>query len=203
MVPMRTDAPVPIDSRALGTLTYIRASIESSSSLAVPGMAGIVMGSIGLLAAALASIPAFAARWLEIWLLAAVAALLLGGALMARQAAQHGQTRYLGPARRFLLCLCPALLAGAALTSVMWQAGTTQLIPGTWLMLYGCAVLSASTVTAAVTMRLIATMGALFVLLGLLAFQLPLTSNALVLGAGFGVLHILFGILMGRASRGD
>jgi len=200
---MRTDAPVSIDSRALGTLIYIRTSIESASSLAVPGMAGIVMGSIGMFAAVLASIPAFSSRWLEIWLLAAVVALLLGGALMARQAAQHGQSRYLGPARKFLLCLCPALLSGAVLTFVMWQAGSTQLIPGTWLMLYGCAVLSASTVTAAVTMRLIATLGALFVLLGLFAFQLPPGSHSIVLGAGFGVLHILFGILMGRASRGD
>ena len=44
---MQTNRPVPIESRALGTLSYIRASIDAASSLAVPGLAGIVMGAIG------------------------------------------------------------------------------------------------------------------------------------------------------------
>jgi hypothetical protein len=199
---MQTESPVPIESRALGTLTYIRASIESAGSLAVPGMAGIVMGSIGVIAAVLASMPALASHWLEIWLLAAVAALGLGGAVMARQATQR-QQRYLGPVRKFLLCLCPALAAGAVLTFVMWRAGSVHLVPGPWLLLYGCAVLSASTVTSAATMRLIVVMGALFAMLGLTAFQLPPRSYTLVLGLGFGGLHLLFGILIGRASHGD
>ena len=44
--------------------------------------------------------------------------------------------------------------------------GMESLLPGTWLLLYGCAVLSASTVTMPSTMRLICIMGALFVVLG-------------------------------------
>ena len=51
--------PIPIESRALGTLAYIRASIESSGSRAVPGMAGFVMGVIGIVASVVASLP----RW--------------------------------------------------------------------------------------------------------------------------------------------
>ena len=50
-----SDVPVSIETRALGTLAYIRTSIESSGSMAVPGMAGVVMGSIGVIAAILAS----------------------------------------------------------------------------------------------------------------------------------------------------
>lgn len=199
---MQTEGPVPIESRALGTLTYIRASIESAGPLAVPGIAGIVMGIIGLVAAVLASIPSFATHWIGIWLLAAVAALMFGGALMARQTRQRRHL-YLGPVRKFLLCLCPALAAGAALTLVMWQAGVVQLIPGMWLLLYGCAVLSASTATSATTMRLIVAMGTLFVLLGLIAFALPPRHHTLILGAGFGALHLLFGILIGRATRDE
>ena len=72
------EAPTAIHSRALGTLAYIRASIESSSSMDVPGMAGIVMGLIGGLAAAVVSLPRCAPHWLEIWLFAAATALLLG-----------------------------------------------------------------------------------------------------------------------------
>jgi hypothetical protein len=200
---VRSEAPAAIESRALGTLAYIRTSIESSSSMDVPGMAGIVMGVIGVLAAIVVSQPRFAPHWLAIWLIAAAAALLFGGALVARQIARRGHTRYLGPARRFLLCLCPALLAGAVLTLVFETAGMTNIIPGMWLLLYGCAVLSASTVTIAGIARLVCLMGALFVVLGSITFTLPAGAHTTMLGLGFGVVHILFGILIGRLTHGE
>ena len=200
---MQTDRPVPIESRALGTLSYIRSSIESASALAVPGMAGIVMGCIGVGAALLTSLPSLAPHWLGIWFAAACVAFALGGTLMARQAALRGNTRYLGPFRKFLLCLCPALLAGAALTLTLSRVGMPRLIPGTWLLLYGCAVLSSSTVTVAATLRLIATMGALFVAFGLVTFELPTRLHILALGAGFGGLHLVFGFLIGRTKHVD
>ena len=200
---MQSDMPISIETRALGTLAYIRRSIDSSGSLAVPGMAGVVMGCIGIAAAAAASAPRWAASWLAIWTLAGATAFLVGGALMAREAAQSGHARYLGPVRKFLLCLCPALFAGAVLTGVLWRAGMESLIPGMWLLLYGCAVLSASTVTIQSSMRLICIMGFLFIGLGSLAFLLPASLHTLVLGLGFGVLHITFGLLLGRLSHAD
>src|SRR6202166_3073301 len=96
-IPIDSEAPAAIESRALGTLAYIRASIESSSSMHVPGMAGIVMGVIGLLAAIVVSLPRWAPHWLGMWLAAAAVAFLLGGALVARQIVQRGHARYLGP----------------------------------------------------------------------------------------------------------
>jgi hypothetical protein len=200
--PVHSETPAAIESRALGTLDYIRASIESSSSMDVPGMAGIVMGSIGVVAAIVVSLPRWAPHWLAIWLAAAAAAFVLGGALVARQIASRGRSRYLGPARKFMLCLCPSLLAGAVLTVVFATSGMTGVIPGMWLLLYGCAVLSASTVTAAGIARLICIMGILFVVLGSMTFALPAAAHTPVLGLGFGVLHILFGILIGRATHG-
>jgi len=194
--------PISIESRALGTLAYIRSSIEASSSMAVPGMAGIVMGAIGIIAAIVTSVPVGARHWLETWLVAAAVAFALGGAMMAREAAQSGHARYLGPVRKFLLCLCPALLTGAVLTFVLWRGGMTDLIPGVWLLLYGCAVLSASTVTIARTMRIICIMGALFMLLGILAFASPPSRHTLILGMGFGALHTIFGILLGQVNHG-
>lgn len=192
--------PVPIESRALGTLAYIRTSIETSSSMDVPGIAGIVMGIIGVLTAIAVSFPRVTPHWLTVWPLAAALALVLGGALVARQIVRRGRSLYLGPTRKFLLCLCPALLAGAVLTVVLATSGATLEIPGTWLLLYGCAVLSASTVTTAEIARLIAIMGALFVALGIFTFALP-RAHTLMLGLGFGVLHIVFGILIGRLSH--
>src|SRR5689334_2208484 len=141
---MPTNAPVPIESRALGTLSYIRASIDAAGSLAVPGASGIVMGMIGTTAAVLTSLPAFRNYWIEIWMIAAVTAFVLGGALMIRQATRRGTLLLSSPIRKFLLCLCPALLAGAVLTFTLWRVGMERLIPGMWLLLYGCAVISAS-----------------------------------------------------------
>jgi hypothetical protein len=195
--------PIPIESRALGTLAYIRRSIDSSGSMAVPGMAGVSMGGIGIVATIIASVPRGAAHWLQIWLVAAAVAFVVGGATMARQAAESGHARYLGPVRKFVLCLCPALFAGAVLTFILWHAGATQLIPGVWLLLYGCAVLSASTVTIARTMRLISIMGVLFMLLGMLAFVSPARVHTAILGLGFGALHSIFGVLIGRVSHGE
>jgi hypothetical protein len=199
--PISPEAPAAIESRALGTLAYIRASIESSSSLDVPGMAGIVMGVIGVLAAGVVSLPRWAAHWLDIWLAAAALAFVLGGTLVARQIAHRGRTRYLGPARKFLLCLCPALLAGAVLTLVLESAGMTAAVPGMWLLLYGCAVLSASTIIIPAVARLIIIMGSLFVALGCITFALPATAHNAMLGLGFGVLHIIFGMLIGRVTH--
>jgi hypothetical protein len=50
-------------------------------------------------------------------------------------------------------------------------------------------------------MRLLCTMGALFVALGLLAFVLPASSHMAILGLGFGVLHVVFGYLVGRSDH--
>jgi hypothetical protein len=195
----RPDNTVAIDSHALGTLNYIRASIEAAGAFAVPGIAGIAMGAVGVGTTLVASLPGLSARWLEIWLIAAIAASAIGVVLIARQPARL--MLYRGPARKFVLSLCPALLAGAVLTGVFWQEGLTSLIPGTWLLLYGCAVLSASMMTSAAMMRLIVMMGALFVVCGLVAFQLPPRWHNFTLGVGFGSLHLLFGILIGRTDR--
>jgi hypothetical protein len=89
------------------------------------------------------------------------------------------------------------------LTYFLWRTNATALIPGVWLLLYGCAVLSASTVTIARTMRLISIMGVLFMLLGLLAFVSPPRVHTAILGLGFGALHSIFGVLIGRVSYGD
>lgn len=195
---MRSNNPVAMDSHALGTLNYIRASIEAAGAFAVPGTAGIAMGMVGLAAAGFASLPALASSWLVIWLVASVLGSGLGVALIARHRSGAGLPLYRGPARRFVLCLMPALLAGAVLTAVLYTAGEQRLIPGTWLLLYGSAVLSATLLTAPAMMRLIGIMGALFVVLGGLAFEVPQQWHNLVLGGGFGALHLVFGVLIGR-----
>jgi hypothetical protein len=198
---VRREAPggntVTLEAHALGTLRYIRASIDAARLLAVPGSAGVAMGSLGLLAAVLAAQPALASRWLDIWLGAAIAAFLAGGALLIHQAVRAGSALYRGPARRFLLCLCPPLAAGAVITLALWRHGALDMIPGVWLLLYGCGVAAASTQT----IRLVGVMGLAFTVLGVGALALPPAFGNLFLGAGFGGLHLAFGILIGWTRR--
>jgi hypothetical protein len=187
-----------MDSHALGTLNYIRASIDAAGAFAVPGTAGLAMGAVGLVAAGIASIPALARYWLIIWLVAAAMAAGVGVVLVARHGSGVGLVLYRGPARRFVLCLCPALLAGGVLTAVLCQAGEARLVPGVWLLLYGCAVLTAALMTAPAMMRLIGAMGGLFVVAGALAFEVSPHWHTVILGSSFGLLHLVFGYLIGR-----
>ena len=138
---------VALNSHALGTLQYIRASIDAAGLLAVPGSAGIAMGAVGITATVLVSLKALAAHWLEIWLIAGFVAIAFGTALMTHQLVSHGTVLYRGPLRKFLMCLCPPLLVGAVLTWQLWLHAQSALIPGAWLLMYGCAVMAASTLT--------------------------------------------------------
>ena len=137
-------------------------------------------------------------------MLAGGTAFLVGGALMAREAAQSGHARYLGPVRKFLLCLCPALLAGAVLTFVLWHAGIERLLPGTWLLLYGCAVLSASTVTIREHHAAHRHHGRALRRVGISGLRACRPRYIRRFSAlGFGALHIVFGLLIGRMSHAE
>lgn len=190
---------VHIDSHAASTLRYIRASMEAAASLAVPGSAGHAMGAVGIVAAILASSSSLGSHWLLIWLTAAVVAASVGTVLVFRPASLRVLTATSNPARKFALCLFPPLFGGAVMTAVLWANGLLAVIPGTWLLFYGCGLIAASVATNAK----IAVMGALFVALGLIAFVAPAPTHSLLLGLGFGGLHVLFGFLIGRSGHGN
>jgi hypothetical protein len=194
---MQSANAVRIDSQAVATLRYIRASMDAAASVAVPGSAGIAMGSIGVLATVVSSTPGLREYWIGVWLIAAAIGGGVGFVLMTRPASLRGLSLYGTPLRKFALGLFPALIGGAAMTAVHWSSGNTHAIPGTWLLFYGCALISAS-VSAT---RMIAYMGASFVALGLAALLAPDRLEMLLLGAGFGGLHVLFGVLIGRKGH--
>ena len=194
---MPSASTVQLDSHAAATLRYIRASMESATALAVPGSTGFVSGTIGVLAAVASSIPSLQRHWLIVWLVAAFAAAAVGGALLLRQPSLSALTIGGAPIRRFAIGLLPSLFAGAVMTFVLWTNGTPRFIPGTWLLLYGCGLIAASAATA----RTIGILGGSFVLMGLLALVLPQNSQILMLGLGFGGLHILFGYFTWRAGH--
>jgi hypothetical protein len=189
---------VNMDMHAIATLRYIRASIDGAGSVAIPGSAGIVMGLIGLAAAALSWVPHLAAYWLFIWLIAAPIAAAAGGLLLAKSASVATFVATGTPGRKLAFGLLPSLFVGAVMTAVLWSADLTQAIPGTWLLLYGCALFSASVSTT----MIVAWMGVSFAGFGILTLLSPVGLHIPLLAMGFGGLHILFGILIARGVHG-
>ena len=194
----------PIDD-----LQFIRRTLENASSFtAVPGKGQILMGSTALVAAILAAQLApwsarFAGtlaqqRWLEAWLVEAAIALALGFWTMARKAERAGVPLFSGPGRKFILGFAPALSAGALLSAALVREGLGALLPGTWLVLYGAAVIAGG----AFSVRIVKVMGACFMTIGGLALLAPLAWGDWFMAAGFGGLHIIFGILVARRHGG-
>lgn len=194
---MPTAKTVNLDMHAIATLRYIRESMEGAGSVAVPGSAGIAMGIIGLAATALSLTPGLAAHWLTIWLVAAPIGALAGGLLLTRSTSLAFFVGSGTPGRKLVLGLLPSVFASAVMTAVLFSADYTGAVPGTWLLLYGCALISASVSTRVI----VGWMGACFAALGITALVVPSPFHIPLLGSGFGGLHILFGILIGRGAH--
>lgn len=194
---MKTPSTVPMDSHAAATLRYIRASMDAAGSVAVPGSTAAVAGAFGLTAAGLSSMPHLRGAWLIVWIAAALVTATVGGMLLLRHSPGGTLTIAGSPLRKFVLCFAPPIVGGAVLTAVLWAHNYLALIPGTWLVLYGCAQICAS-VTARVQL---AVTGTGFVLLGVVAFVAPAESHMILLALGFGALHLLLAYLIARAER--
>jgi hypothetical protein len=189
--------PVTLQSRAEDNLRFIRRAMESSGSFtSVPGWGGILMGLSALAAAAVTEwLPP---RWLEIWLGDALLAFAIGGAAMARKAQLQGVRLSRGVGRRFLLSLTPPLAAAALLTVALVRADLAELVPATWLLLYGAGVITGG----AFSVRLVPMMGGCFMALGMVALFAPTAWSNLLLAAGFGGCHLIFGGIIARRYGG-
>jgi hypothetical protein len=195
------DPPRPVDMRAhaADNLRFIRETMERSGSFtAVPGWGGVAMGAVALVAATVASRATSRDEWLGTWLVALFVAVAAGGAAMAQKARRSAVPLFHGPGRRFLLTLLSPLGAGALVTLALERAGRAELLPGVWLLLYGTAVVTGG----AFAIRVVPAMGALFMLLGGVALFSPASWGNGLLAAGFGGLHVAFGLLIARRHGG-
>lgn len=202
--PLRRLPPTPsLHERAVADLRFIRGAMERSGSFtAVPGVGGIVMGAVALLAAGAAWWTRAAgggpAAWLGVWTAAAALACVVGVVTMRRKAAREGLSLVQGPGRRFLLGLCPSLLAGALLTFALARAGQHALLPATWLLVYGAGIVSAG----AFSVRIVPATGAAFLALGAAALVAPAQWGDAFMAAGFGGVHLVVGALVARRHGG-
>lgn len=202
-VPPRSDpAPPALRDRATDDLRFIRTTMERAGSFtSVSGVGMMLVGVVGLGAfywsrglRADRETPSF----LAIWLASALTASVISWMTIRSKAERTRQSLASGPARTFALAFAPSLLAGAILTAALAYKDLGGLLPATWLTLYGAAVAAGG----AASVRPVLVMGASFMVLGAVAFMMPIQLQSYALAAGFGGLHLLFGTLIWKRYGG-
>jgi hypothetical protein len=176
-----------------------RQSIQPNGAVtAISGWGLCGMGATAILAAFVAWRQASIEGWLSVWLAEASIAVTIGLVSMYRKAARQGRELLLRAERRLFTGLLPALLAGGVLTVALLWANVPRQVPGVWLLLYGVAVIQAG----AFSVRIIPLMGVVFILLGAVALPLPWLWGNVLLGVGFGLMHIVFGVVIATKYGG-
>jgi hypothetical protein len=180
-------------------LRFIRDTMERSSAFtAVSGWGQVLLGGTAVAAAWLAAGQISPFAWLRVWLAEGLLAVAIGLLSCTWKANRRGLPLFSGPARKVILGLAPPLVAGAFLTFLLFRAGLQSALPATWLLLYGAGIMTGG----AFSVPIVPVMGVCFMLLGGLAVLGPAAWGSWFLAAGFGGLHILFGLLIARRHGG-
>ena len=196
--PEPPEAPA-LHARAMDNLAFIRDTMEAAGSFtAVSGWGMVAVGCIAIVAAVGAILEPDVTRSLLIWLTAAATAPFVSLWAIVRKARAAKMPLVTGPARKFLLSFSPPMFVGALLTVFLYRAGLGSAIPGMWLLLYGTAVVAGG----AFSVRVVPIMGFCFMVIGTVALFSPPSWADALMGAGFGGLHIAFGIPIARRHGG-
>jgi hypothetical protein len=199
LVNPQKEEPPALHERAMDNLKYIRETMERATSFT--GISGWGQVAIGFSALASASISAqqktFKA-WLAVWMAEALIALLIAGWSIDRKARAAKMPLLSGPGRKVAFSLSPPIFAGAIVTAVLYRAGLTNAIPGLWLLLYGTGVVTGGMFSVSV----VPIMGLCFMALGAVTFFAPAEYANWLMAAGFGGLHIVFGVIIARRYGG-
>ena len=211
--PRRTEPTEPpaLHDRAIQDLSFIRRTIEGASSFTdVPGWGLLAVGATAIGATVVAATRESAGQWIATWLSEAVLAFCIGAASMwhkmRRRGVAPGAPFLSAPARKFLFGFWPAIAAGAVLTVALvdarrvWQpySSVPTVLPGMWLLLYGVGI----TTAGAFSVRAVPAMGIGFMLMGAVALLFRGISTNLMMGLGFGVWQMGFGLWIARRHGG-
>ena len=184
-------SPIPIDARVADHLRYIRETMENAAEFtAVPGWGGVAMGVTALGAAALAARQGTPRSWLAIWLVEVFVAVTIAASTAATKAKRANSSLFTGPGRKFALSFAPPIFVGGLLTFALFQLGAIAVLPGVWLLLYGAAIVTGG----AFSVRAVPILGVCMMMLGTFALFLPAHWGNYFMAAGFGVVHIAFGV---------
>ena len=204
MDPMRLVQPSPeqppaLHERAIDNLRYIRETMERATAFTgIPGWGQVAIGATALVATIVAANQSTFKGWVAVWMAEGLISLLIAGWSMDRKARAIGMPLMSGPGRKAVFSLSPPIVAGALLTIVLVRARLTSAIPGVWLLLYGTGVVTGGMFSVPA----VPLMGLCFMLLGVVAVFVPPAYSDWFMGAGFGGLHLIFGVIIARKYGG-
>jgi hypothetical protein len=189
-----------IHDHALHSIRTIREAMERSTAFtSIPGWGGCAIGVTAIVTAFFASNVVLQPRlWVMTWLAEGVVAVAIAGVMMYTKARSASVSLTAGPARRFFISYSAPLIAAALITLALVRASIFAPLPAVWLLLYGASFIS----SGSFSIRVVPVMGIFFMILGLAACFVPLSIGNLLMGAGFGVLHIVFGFIIARSYGG-
>ena len=165
---------------------------------AISGWGIAAVGAVAMVAALVARARP-AVEWrIGTWLTTAAVCIALSLAATARKARRTDLSMVSGPAQKLALAFSPAMVVGALLTAALLRIGANDLLPGVWLLLYGTAVVAGG----AFSVRIIPVMGVCFMTLGAAALFAPPAVGEWLMVAGFGLVHVVFGIQIARRHGG-
>lgn len=188
-----------MQARAMDNLRFIRGIMESAATFtALSGWGQVVIGITAIAAAIVAFRQTVPWNWIATWLAEAGIAGGIAVASMAIKSHIANVPLLSGPIRKLVLSFSPAMIVGAVLTFVLAERDLQQLLPGVWMLLYGAAVVSAGVYSV----RSLPVMGAAFMSIGTVALLAPASWATGLMVAGFGALHIGFGVWIARRHGG-
>jgi hypothetical protein len=188
-----------MQARAMDNLRYIRGVMEQAATFtAVSGWGEVVIGLTAIVAALVAARQSLPWARVATWVAEAGIAAGISVASMSLKAHAANVPLLSGPIRKLVLTFSPPIIVGGLLTAVLVRLGQYALLPGVWMLLYGAAVVSAGTYSV----RSVPVMGAGFMALGTVALVAPEAWATALMIAGFGGLHIVFGLWIARRHGG-
>ncbi len=191
-----------IDNR-LKDIAEIRSLMEQSSKfLSLSGLSGVSAGAVGIAACAIAWMQLGKSgsdhadtQMLLLYSLEAVVTLACAIGLAAyfstRMAKRNGLEVWTAATKYLVMNLFVPLAAGGAFCGILAYHGIYWLIAAAMLIFYGLALLNASKYT----LREIRYLGISEIGLGLMGAMWP-DYGLILWGAGFGMLHVLYGAFM-------
>ena len=195
----RHSNPPEMQARAMDNLRFIRETMEAAGTFtAVSGWGQVVIGLTAILAALLAASQSAPVEWVLVWAGEAILALVISVWCMYNKAKTASLPLLTGSARKLLFSFTPVAAVGMLVTFAFMKRGMIPLLPGMWMLLYGTAVVAAG----AFSVRIVPVMGAAFILTGAVALLAPSTWSTALMITGFGLLHIVFGVVIARRHGG-
>ncbi|MGH7730778.1 MAG: hypothetical protein ACRENJ_05940 [Candidatus Eiseniibacteriota bacterium] len=198
-LPKERARPLPLHGQAIEDLRYIRRTMERAGAFtAISGWGLVVSGVTALGAAFLAARQPTAAAWLGTWVAEALLALIVGLWTSSRKARAARVPLMNGPGRMFVFAFTVPMVVGALLTAAFFSGPLAGRLAAIWLLLYGAGIATGG----AFSVRIVPAMGIGFVLLGAAALYSPVGWGNAYLAAGFGGLHVVFGLMIAKQHGG-